>query len=546
MSRSATLRYWSSILTLALIGLSGILWATRYGLGLREDSFSYITAAESLAAGTGLGRWAADGTFRPLTHFPPLFPILLGAVRAAGADILPAMRLLHAVLFGATILLVGVMTRRLTGSPLFSCLAAGTALGSRVLIEQYAWAHSEPTYLFLSLLALFALASFLDRRDDERLLLGSAALQSLATLARYAGAALSAASLPAILLRREVRCGRRAASTLSFIAIALGPSLALFGYNRLAYGTLADRPALSWHPPDGSAWVGAARTIGGWLLPFQLIDRLSPAQVVLAAGLILIGLAGATVYFLRGNVADQGHFSPRAIGLGKALAGWVLAYAALLMATVFLFDRLTPLNDRILAPIYLAGLLLFAALASFAWSRARWRARTLLAFLALVAGGVHAYRGYQEFSTLHAEGLGLASRTWSLSPTIQLVRGLPPVPIYTNDLPALYFLAGRNASYIPSAINPALDAPRSDYREQLAAMRLALETRHGVLVLLGPNALGRLDLRYLDDLIQGLCVEADLADGVVFRSIAPQERPLPVPQGPPRCPPEQESGLQTP
>ena len=71
--------------------------ATRCGVGLSLDSFVYLSTARYLGEGRGLvvspcvsyeggGPAAIEQEPVPLTHFPPLYPAAMAAVRALGLD----------------------------------------------------------------------------------------------------------------------------------------------------------------------------------------------------------------------------------------------------------------------------------------------------------------------------------------------------------------------------------------------------------------------------------------------------------------------------
>ena len=76
--------------TIGLLGAAGVLlflWGTfPNGIGIRTDSVAYLWSAESLARGIGLGTLDAFGKFKPLIHFPPLYPILLAVFEAFNID----------------------------------------------------------------------------------------------------------------------------------------------------------------------------------------------------------------------------------------------------------------------------------------------------------------------------------------------------------------------------------------------------------------------------------------------------------------------------
>ena len=95
---------------LALITFSGIcaaalmFWITARGPGVSPDSVIYIETARSLLAGNG---FSAEG--KPMTHYPPVYPLLLAVVGLFNhGDVVHAGRLIGALLFGVNLALLGL------------------------------------------------------------------------------------------------------------------------------------------------------------------------------------------------------------------------------------------------------------------------------------------------------------------------------------------------------------------------------------------------------------------------------------------------------
>src|SRR5512140_1318527 len=184
---------------LALVGIALVLRATPEGLGLSDDSIGYIAGARSMLAGHGYREaWLASD--QPVTHFPPAFPRLLAFIGLFGLDPLRAARFLNASLFGLNIFLLGILGWRLTKS-----LPAGLALAALLLLNDsllrvHAVAMSEPLFIFLSLLAFWMFDLYVERDAHWLWLLACGILSGLAYLTRYAGLALFATFVLALMI----------------------------------------------------------------------------------------------------------------------------------------------------------------------------------------------------------------------------------------------------------------------------------------------------------------------------------------------------------
>ena len=55
-------------------------YATPYGVGLTNDSAAYLGGARSISAGLGYARISGDKLPRLITHFPPMYSLVISGV----------------------------------------------------------------------------------------------------------------------------------------------------------------------------------------------------------------------------------------------------------------------------------------------------------------------------------------------------------------------------------------------------------------------------------------------------------------------------------
>ena len=113
--RAISARFVTCLLAIAVAAIVALLWATApFGSGVTADSVSYLNAAQSLTQGSGLLDTNREGLPVMLTHYPPLFSMVLAATAMlAHVPLESAARWLNCLLFGASLLLVGLHARRL-------------------------------------------------------------------------------------------------------------------------------------------------------------------------------------------------------------------------------------------------------------------------------------------------------------------------------------------------------------------------------------------------------------------------------------------------
>src|SRR5215216_1539036 len=184
---------------IALIGIVLIIQATPNGLGLSDDSIAYIAGARSLAAGHGYREaWLASN--QPVTHFPPAFPSVLAFFGFLGIDPLHAARFVNAFLFFLTAGLLGILAWRMTPSLTAGLVLAGLFVLCGDLLQVHAMAMSEPLFIFLSLLSFWMFDLYFERHHHWLWLIACGTFVGMAYLTRYAGLALVATFVAALLI----------------------------------------------------------------------------------------------------------------------------------------------------------------------------------------------------------------------------------------------------------------------------------------------------------------------------------------------------------
>ncbi len=378
----ATVRCGLLLLFLAA-GASNLL-ATANGPSITPDSCSYLSLADNVSSGFGYKSsitewdWRTHGDTTPITFWPPVFPVSIGALHLAGLSLDCAARLVEAISFAfvvlGTAMLAGLLElrsakrelRRPRGS--VTVVAGALALLSAPLLRLSHVILSDTPFQALSLMAVY---SFLRAGDENappakatRWLGLASLLCSLALLTRYTGVALWAtlllgcfgigAAMPRVARGRAtlVMCG------------ALAPLLAWMYRN----ASLTGNPFYGTARPNPSTWPGmlletlkgtvsdvapvpqfmstAVRDMSGtastilsvaatvtaclWLFTCRGAIRKVASRVhatpgsrfvLWAYGLTLVGILGPKAYF--GEVLEQRYFTsalPFLLAVGVAAA----------------------------------------------------------------------------------------------------------------------------------------------------------------------------------------------------------------------------------
>jgi hypothetical protein len=473
----------SLLLAIALAGVMAVLAATStYGIGVSAESETYIDAARNFAAGRGLSVPAADGSLTPLTQHAPFYAWLLGIGARLGVDPVDGARWLAALAFGGLALVSGLGLRTLSKRPWLPPLAAALVLCSVVPLNVSLTALSESVFLVTATGALLLLARYL-QSGDARLLAASAAVCAAALMTRYAGVAVLAVSVAA-LLRYDAR---RRISALVFGAIACAPAALWTLYTTLRTGNPVHRE-LALHPLRLSDALAAAQTISTWLLPAVV-----PSPIRLSVlGLCGIWLA-AVIY--RG----------RAGAPCRLLVGFLAAYLLLIAAAKSLFDNAIPMDDRILSPLYVPTILA-AALALDRAVSVFGRRSALAApavILLVTVGGMNVLRVAPCLTAMRRQGREYTGAAWRRSTLAGWLRTLDAgAPVYSNVDSAVRFVRRGLSSGLPAKADIRSGRPNPQYPFEMERFRGRLAGAGGVVIYFPDAAVSEAYLPGLTELVQ--------------------------------------------
>jgi hypothetical protein len=137
----------------------------------------------------------------------------------------------------------------------------------------------------------------------------------------------------------------------------------------------------------------------------------------------------------------------------------MISYWIILILSRSFFDPLIPMDERLLSPILVMGLILLAWIYSELWNRKKWVEFGIISALSLMFLITNLTRSAQMIQNYHEVGRGYASARDHVSETYAYLRNRPDIPIYSNAFAAIYFWTGRVTNPIPPADNiPAMKA----------------------------------------------------------------------------------------
>ncbi len=493
----------------ALIGYTSTPW----GVLVDTDSYFYLTAAKNFISGAGLGRLSWDGQLIPLTHYPPLYPILVGAFSLfTQRNVLLSARILACLLFGLNAFLFGFLIHRYTHSPWAGLAGTIVFLFSMVTLSVIVAGLSEGLFFVFLFLAFFCVTE-MATSTKKAWLVGAAVCTALACLSRYVGVALILACLIPLLLLNQKPWRYRIGTVLVFSLISGLPIGLWYLRDWLLTGSATNR-VIVFHWPGWLARNEAVLTAAGWLFPGKVTLE-SGELYLLLIGLIVLTLWGAWWLLVRKNQSDL--TEKAAFRFSFVLISFILVYGVELLVSRTFLDASTRWNTRILSPFYITGLLL---LTTIFWYGLRIRGQHL-GKIALM--GVEIYLvvlNLPQTATYLADyaknGLGYTDAVMQKSMVMAFLELYPDTGrLYSNNAAALYFNLDRISDWIPEQYDSVKALPRSDYQDNLSIMRKDLQTTDSFLVIFKPYDTAQ-SYPPLNELTAGLVVLKDYKDATIY------------------------------
>ena len=170
-----------------------------WGVGVSHDSVFYLSSAENFLEGAGISRVGGGNVAKPLTHFPPLYPLSLSLVGFFLGDVNQAANWIASLFFAINTTLVMALIYLGVNSLKTAFVGALIVIISPMILDVHFEAMSEPIYLTFCFLSIGFLASYL-RNEKRGFFLAAAAASAGAYLTRYVGVTVVVTGMISLLL----------------------------------------------------------------------------------------------------------------------------------------------------------------------------------------------------------------------------------------------------------------------------------------------------------------------------------------------------------
>jgi 4-amino-4-deoxy-L-arabinose transferase-like glycosyltransferase len=439
--------------------------ATTWGAGLSTDSITYLEGARSI-----LKSWNLDGIG---THYPPLYFILIALTALITGDALEALRLLQLLTIALNFTLFTLIVWKGTHKallPTIICSLLFVTSQSVLYIHTMAW--SEGLFCFFALLGFYFLANYLEHENNRFPTLAlSAFFIGLAFITRYVGVALIVTGVITLALYVSGNKTKRITDCFYFSFLSSFPMLLWMGRNWFISNAATSRQLVV-HPISIEKVQIGIQVLLSWLfLP-------SNYPVILLLILLLI----AITYVVSINNLDTNNINRTF----EIYFIFIFTYILFLLISISLFDAHTPLDVRILFPVYLSFLLCLVLLSHRVYHTKSIRIVSYLMIFVLFLLA-YAQIGIQKeyLSYASTNGIGFSSKKWSQSDMLQWVKKLPQdTIIYTNGPDAIKIIANRSSKMVPHLVSPVDRTENKNIQSDINEMVSKISDNKGVIIYL--------------------------------------------------------------
>ncbi len=440
----------------------------KYGVGASPDSVCYIDTARNI-----LARLSFSCHFRESGAFPPGYPLLLAINSSFGSDVLDTARWLNAYIYALNSVLVGILVYLSSKkSAPFAIIAQLLFLSSSSLLTLHTMAWSEPPFiLFLLLTVLFFILYI--RKPNLFLLLFTSFSASLVLLTRYIGISVIPPIILAMLLLKYKPLKERLKDSLIFMTIASFPLGLWTIVNHFSSNNIGDRVKV-FHPIDFSQIKSIISVLTNYFIPkIFLNDSYTWIVFGLTSGLILWVIILSISGYVKAKQRNSGEVATLVLFIS-----FILIYMLVLVISISFFDASTPLDSRILSPIYVADIILILTIIQ-QWcnSSGKPTIRWLFILLSAVIIYINATQFWVTASQIRQSGQSYSSLQWKASKSIQFVNSLPKdSSIYSNNPEVIYFLTGRYTNSLPYKEDPTTTLSNPNF--QIEMINLTNDLNH--------------------------------------------------------------------
>lgn len=387
-------------------------------LGFSPDSMSYLEVANSIESGKGVTN--ANGQI--VNHWPPLFSLLLALIsKITISGVFDAGIILQVCLFYCFVLFYLLVLRELkiNFKPI---IFSGILLIVAQVSINFIYYLSEGLFLVLLLLSFYFFLKWLNA-DKLKYLLFSAFICGLFFLTRYAGIAFIGCLMFFLLFLQRGNPTYRLKNFLIFFGVFL---MVIFPW--FLYQSTFDENSVS---REFSVHIIPLSKVLDLLITFTYWFLGSTLAIVLFAGLLLLYVLQFQKLWSRIQLLLRTNFEKYKNTVLISLL-FILIYPVFLIVSISFYDAYTPLDNRILSPLFpfiLLLITLFLQILTAQRQKLVLYSTMLFLFLSFSSSVFPIYKNHYE------NGSGYTKVKWTKSETVQYLKDKKSdITTYSNGI----------------------------------------------------------------------------------------------------------------
>ncbi|MCE5207711.1 MAG: hypothetical protein LLG42_05295, partial [Chloroflexi bacterium] len=289
----------------------------------------------------------------------------------------------------------------------------------------------------------------------------------LALATRYVGLALFPPVIIVLFLFVKQPLKYKIKAFFTMVILALTPISFWVVRNLLLTRSAADR-SIVFHPRSirkmGRTLI---EVLHDFILPISDSKYLKAFELII---IILILLYMISVLYKKRTQYNLAN----CIGISYISLGLLFSISYIIMVSfsIFFFDAATPVNERILLPVYLFSTISIISM-FFLFSNIEKKQTVWLLFIvcALVSIRINIFPMLSTSNEFHTNGIGYNSRTWNEDPTLSILKSIgPDNKVFSNAYDLISIKTGIEAFPFPKSYNSSTTLENNSYNEQLSSM----------------------------------------------------------------------------
>lgn len=419
-----------------------LIYTNHSGIGISPDSIIYLSVARNIDMHGAL----IDYNLKPLVDFPVFYPFFLSiAGFLSRVDPLTVAPYLNGLLFALNIIITGYLTDTFVApNKIYKRIVLLLISLSPALLDIYSMLWSETLFIFLILIFIAAIRSYLKAHHLSFLLLAGA-IAAISFITRYAGITVMATGLMLITFDRTIPLRKKAGHLALFGLMAVSLLLLNLWHNTLLTGSLTGpREAGITSLSDNILFYG--KVVSEWVPLFTQ----HPLAIILWVVIIFTVVA---ITFLGRSISGREYSTAE-----NCFTAFFIVYTVFIIG-ISTLSHFEGINNRLLCPLYIPMLISLTS-----WiprqlsllSGLKFKISLGLLSIAVIGFEMNQFSEMRQmFHEATTYGIsGYTEDSWKISPLSQFLRKHPAAfdpeyDLYSNAHEAAYFNGGINAESIP-------------------------------------------------------------------------------------------------